>query len=377
MPFLPLFIRQLGVSDVGEIALWTGAILGVTPALTALLSPFWGRMADRFGRKIMVARSLVACAAVMAAMAFVVHPWQIFGLRALLGLLTGYGGLAVAMAAESAPRERMAAAIGTVQTAQRLGPAMGPVVGGALAGFLGLRPTFLVAAACYTVALMLVAFLYDETPRAARSAESPVPMTLGSVFALENVLLLTAVIFGVQFVDRSIGPILPLYLEQIGVTRGRVAIVAGIVFSIAALSGAAGHHLAGRLLRRASARAVISGAVAASGCGAGLLAAGVSVWLIGLAAAVFGVGVGVALTAAYTAAGTVIPEGVRGIGFGILSSASLAGLAASPVVAGFLGATTLRGVFVLDVVVLGLLAAIVRRIMIEGTEVKAPVVEDT
>jgi MFS family permease len=117
--------------------------------------------------------------------------------------------------------------------------------------------------------------------------------------------------------------------------------------------------------------------VAASGCGAGLLAAGGSVWLIGLAAAVFGVGVGVALTAAYTAAGTVIPEGVRGIGFGILSSASLAGLAASPVVAGFLGATTLRGVFVLDVVVLGLLAAIVRRIMIEGTEVKAPVVEDT
>ena len=64
MPFLPLFIRQLGVTDVGEIALWTGAILGVTPALTALMSPFWGRLADRFGRRIMVARSLVACAVV-------------------------------------------------------------------------------------------------------------------------------------------------------------------------------------------------------------------------------------------------------------------------------------------------------------------------
>ena len=50
MPFLPFFIRQLGVTDVGEIALWTGAILGVTPALTALMSPFWGRLADRYGR---------------------------------------------------------------------------------------------------------------------------------------------------------------------------------------------------------------------------------------------------------------------------------------------------------------------------------------
>ena len=59
MPFLPLYFQQLGVQDVGEIALWSGLSLGVTPALTALLSPFWGRLADRFGRKIMVERSLV------------------------------------------------------------------------------------------------------------------------------------------------------------------------------------------------------------------------------------------------------------------------------------------------------------------------------
>src|SRR5262249_14016168 len=68
MPFLPLFIRQLGVSEVGAIALWTGFSLGVTPALNALVSPFWGRLADRYGRKIMVVRSLVACVMVMALM---------------------------------------------------------------------------------------------------------------------------------------------------------------------------------------------------------------------------------------------------------------------------------------------------------------------
>ena len=60
MPFLPLYFQQLGVTDVGEIAMWSGLSLGVTPALTALLSPFWGRLADRFGRKIMVERSLVS-----------------------------------------------------------------------------------------------------------------------------------------------------------------------------------------------------------------------------------------------------------------------------------------------------------------------------
>jgi DHA1 family multidrug resistance protein-like MFS transporter len=378
MPFLPFFIRQLGVSDVGEIALWTGAILGVTPALTALLSPFWGRLADRYGRKIMVARSLIACAAVMAAMAFVSHPWQVFALRAFLGLFTGYGGLTLTMAAESAPPERMPYAIGTVQTAQRLGPALGPVIGGVLAGAVGLRSAFLVTAGFYTAALVLVLSLYTEQPIAAGADQhsSRGRVSFRSVLAFQNFVLLMGVIFGIQFVDRSIGPILPLYVEQLGVGRGRAAFASGIMFSLAALSGSAGHHFCGRLLRRFSARVVISGSAAATAGGAGLLALGVNIWTMAFATALFGVGIGAAMTAAYTAAGTVIPPGSHGTGFGMLSSASLTGLAVSPVVSGFLGATSIRGVFVLDVIVMGVLAAVVRRVMVEPGPVTAPAVED-
>ena len=133
MPFLPLYFQQLGVDDVGEIALWSGLSLGVTPALTALLAPLWGRLADRFGRKIMVERSLVSFVVVMAAMAFVTEAWHVFALRAVQGLFAGYGALTLTMAADSAPRDRMAFAIGIVQTAQRLGPALGPVIGGTVA----------------------------------------------------------------------------------------------------------------------------------------------------------------------------------------------------------------------------------------------------
>ncbi len=93
MPFLPLYFQLLGVRDVGEIALWSGLSLGVTPALTALLSPFWGRLADRYGRKIMVERSLVSFVFVMTAMAFVSRPWHVFALRAAQGLFAGYGAL--------------------------------------------------------------------------------------------------------------------------------------------------------------------------------------------------------------------------------------------------------------------------------------------
>src|SRR3982750_3948618 len=76
MPFLPLFIGQLGVTDVGHVAIWTGLSLGVTPGLTALLAPAWGRLGDRYGRKIMVERSMISFVVLFTAMAFVRTAWQ-------------------------------------------------------------------------------------------------------------------------------------------------------------------------------------------------------------------------------------------------------------------------------------------------------------
>ncbi len=66
MPFLPLYIRELGVTDDGDIALWAGLALGVTPAVAALCGPLWGRVGDRFGNKILVQRSLLSFVVVMS-----------------------------------------------------------------------------------------------------------------------------------------------------------------------------------------------------------------------------------------------------------------------------------------------------------------------
>src|SRR5262249_58903310 len=162
MPFLSLFIGQLGVSDPGVVAMWTGVSLGITPGLTALLAPAWGRLGDRYGRKIMLERSMASFVVLMAATAYVSRPWHVLAIRAVQGLFAGYGSLSVAMAAESAPRVRMPQAIGLVQTAQRLGPAVGPVIGGTLAHLVGLRRAFLVTAVFYGVGLVLVHVMYDE-----------------------------------------------------------------------------------------------------------------------------------------------------------------------------------------------------------------------
>jgi hypothetical protein len=139
-----------------------GISLGITPALTAMLAPLWGRLGDRFGRKIMVERSLVSFVVLFTAMAFVTSVWQVLAVRAIQGLFAGYGSLSVAMAAESAPRDRMPSAIGAVQTAQRIGPGVGPVIGGIFAQLFGLRNAFLVTSMFYAIGLVLVHLAYDD-----------------------------------------------------------------------------------------------------------------------------------------------------------------------------------------------------------------------
>jgi MFS transporter, DHA1 family, multidrug resistance protein len=365
MPFLPLYFQQLGVTDVGEIAMWSGLSLGVTPAFTAMLAPFWGRLADRYGRKIMVERSLVSFIFVMAAMAFVQHPWQVFALRAMQGFFAGYGSLTLAMAADSAPRDRMAYAIGFVQTAQRLGPAIGPIVGGVVAQVAGLRNAFIVTSCFYLVAALLVLFMYDESSAPhTETRMSGERITFRNVLAFENFILLMGVVFGLQFIDRTFGPVLPLFVAELGMPPARVPLAAGVLFSIAAGAGALGHHFCGRLLRRATARRVIAGSAAIGACGALTYVLARGPWLLLLGTPVFGIAIGVATTAAYTAASSVMPGSARGAGFGLLTTASLTGLALSPIVSGILGATSIRAVFLLDTIGLVALAFAVSRLMI-------------
>jgi MFS family permease len=374
MPFLPLYIHQLGVDDVGEIALWAGLSLGVTPAVTAVLSPFWGRLADRYGRKLMVERSLISFVIVMSAMAYVTRAWHIFALRAVQGVFAGYGGLTLAMAAESAPRDRMARAIGLVQTAQRLGPALGPVIGGVVAELVGIRRAFFVTASFYAAALAVVFLLYEDPPRGEPRPDSATPRgDVRDLLRAPGFLLMMASIFVLTFVDRSFAPILPLYLAREGRGVEQVVLLSGVLFSVAAAGAVAGNQACEWLLRRADAARVIAG-------GSGAAAAGL-LWFLsasndaamGAALLVSGAGAGAATTAAYTAGGRVVPAASHATGFGFLTGASLAGLALSPVLAGLLSRGNLLAVFVVDLVLLaGIVLVTVRRSRAPSPESRVP-----
>ena len=367
MPFLPLYFEQLGVQSARSVAIWSGLSLGVTPAVTAAMAPVWARLAERYGRKMMVARSLISFMVIMAALAFVRAPWQVFVLRAIQGFFAGYGPIALTMAAESAPPEQMATAIGWVQTAQRLGPALGPVIGGTLAHSVGLRGAFLVSAAVYLAAFLLVLVGYRESDtRKDVSKALPPKVTLAELRVVPHFLLFMGAVFGMQLADRSLGPILPLYLREIGVASESVAFLAGILFTITAGSAAIGNLSSRWLLTLRSEGVLVAVMVGVASVAALVFAAGPPVGVLLVAAAGFGLALGVATTSIYTVASQSVPADRRGGAFAYLTSAYLLGLAVSPVVAGFIGSVSMRAVFLADAAGLALVAWLVKRGMVDA-----------
>ena len=103
--------------------------------------------------------------------------------------------------------------------------------------------------------------LYVEPPAESSDGRGPERVPFRNILAFENFLLLMVVIFGLQLVDRSFGPVLLLYLNQLGYGAEQAAVLAGLLFSVLAVAGAAGNQLAAALLKRMTARAVIAAAV--------------------------------------------------------------------------------------------------------------------
>jgi DHA1 family multidrug resistance protein-like MFS transporter len=358
LPFLPLYVRELGVDGEEEVAQWAGILIGVAPLLAGLLAPVWGRLADRHGQKRMAVRALLSYVVLMVLSAFVTSVGQLFVLRAGVGLFGGIGPLGLAMATSRAPREHTGRAVGSIQSAQILSAAVGPLAGGLLADLVGIRLTFLVAAAACAVSLVLLLAFYGEAPRPSTGAgEAAARAPLSTILRLPQVGALLVVLFLVNFVGRSFTPILPLHLQSLGITPGRLAFSTGALISCYSVAAAVSASLLGRASRRWAPRGLLV---------ASLLAGAMVVWPMAtvrsfeavLALAVLlGLASGGALTLCYTIGGLVVDQSHRTTAFGFFSAAALFGGAISPSVAGLLVRWDLKAIYGVDAAIFVLLAA--------------------
>ena len=347
LPFLPLFVRELGVEEPERAALWAGVLIGVAPLVAGLLAPVWGRLADRHGHKAVAVKALVAYVVILALCAAVTRVEQLLLLRIGIGLFGGIGPLGLAMATAQAPREETGRAVGLIQAAQILSAAIGPFAGGLLADAIGFRGTFLVTAGLCAFALVLVLAFYEERGRAERRAAAASP-GFGAVVAVPGVVALLVVLFLVNFIGRSFTPILPLHLASLGLPASRLASATGVLISAYSLAAAASAWYLGRLSRTRSPLGLLLLTLVGGALAVAPMALVPSYEMILGLAVLLGLVGGGSLTLCYTIGGLMVPEAVRTTAFGFFSGAALFGGALSPTVAGLVAHVSLKGIYWVD-----------------------------
>jgi len=107
MPFMPFYIQELGITDVGKIAQWAGILAGVPAIIMTIFSPIWGSLADIYGRKIMVERAMFGAAITIFFMASVTNVYQLLFFRILQAALTGTVAACIALVSSSSPPQKM------------------------------------------------------------------------------------------------------------------------------------------------------------------------------------------------------------------------------------------------------------------------------
>jgi len=357
-PFLPLYIRELGVTDPATIALWSGTIAAVTPAISGVLSPVFGRLADRFGRKLMLIRSLTAFTIIVAAMGMVTSVRQLFVARFLMGFFAGFTPMAMAVASVSAPRERASVAIARVQGAQLLSVAVGPVVGGIVASHFGIRPAFFVTAAMCAVALVALIFLFKEArtiaPGEAQAAARATP--LRQFLRVPHFVSVMLLLLIAQFVDRGLSLLIPLQVAHMpGV---EAAATAGLIVSVAAVGATFSASAAARLAQVIPVGQLLLGQLVVGGVFCGLLAVAETRLPLLLLRLVVALCLGGALTLSYTLGGMIVAAETRGAAFGWLAVGVQLASAASPLVNGWVAATSLPRAYLMNAALAWLGAAI-------------------
>jgi DHA1 family multidrug resistance protein-like MFS transporter len=233
MPFLPLYVEALGVTGHQSLNMWSGLVFSITFLFSAIASPFWGSLADRRGRKLMLLRSALGMAIVMVLMGMAQNIWQFLALRAVLGLLGGFIPNANALIATQVPRHRSGWALGTLSTGGVSGALIGPLIGGLLADQYGLRPVFFITATVLFICFLLTLFCVREQFTPVQKKDMlHARQVFASLKSPKLILSLFVTTMIIQIATGSIAPILTLYVRELAGNISNLAFVSGLIASV-------------------------------------------------------------------------------------------------------------------------------------------------
>lgn len=369
LPILPLYVAHV---DKGHVGAWLGPIVGVTFLVSAIVNPFWGALADRFGQRAMMLRAAAAVTVVYALTPLAGSPESLFGLRVLAGLASGYIPAATALLSRNVPEERLGRTMSLLSVARNGGALLGPALGTLLTGGDSFALVYAVAAVLMAVCFLLT-LLVPHVP-VADDAERPglwsgqvwlKPLrTLGprSTAGLRPVLV---VVLLTSMAGAVVQVLLPLHLAQAGGGSGRLA---GLAFSVGGVASLVTAYAWGRLTDRLGTRVLLLAVFGGGAAASLLLFAARTPWTVLAAYALYCVVLCEVFTLLTVALAQRAPADARGTVFGLNNTVTQLGQAFGPTLAGLAVSVSSprTGVLLASVLLIGALAVTV------GTAAEGP-----
>lgn len=246
-PVLPLYINHLGITSSAAIAQLSGLAFGITYIISAVFSPIWGHVADRIGRKPMLLRSSLGMAIIIGCMGFAPNAYVLVGLRLLEGVITGFSTACTTLIATQTEKEHAGEALGTLSTASIAGSLLGPIIGGYISEYFGLKNVFFITGGLLFVAFITVTLFVKEsfTPSnkeflSLKGVWKSVPEKTLTITVLVTFFILTVALYSVE-------PIITVYISQLSRNSSHIALLAGMAFSASGLANIIAAPILGKL----------------------------------------------------------------------------------------------------------------------------------
>lgn len=340
IPFLPLFIRQLGVTSEAEERQWSGLVFAA-PFFTSLIaSPIWGALADRYSRKAMVLRAVVGISLALVLMGLSRSVQELFCWRLVQGGISGFIAAALGFVAAETPPEHRGYAIGILQTSQSVGAVVGPFLGGVISQYAGMRAVFWGMSVLSVVSAVVILFAVEETSNPDRTKQSAVHIrdNLRAAWTIPGFSLALLCIVLAQMGTVMPSPQMLFFLEELGVGKQQLQLITGIVVGVTGLSTLMAAPYIGKEVDRRGARMIVQWSAAIATLSLIVQAIAGSVWLVLVARVMLGISLSGLVPALNTFVSMRIPEGRQSGMMSLASSAMLLGNLIAPPIGGVLSA---------------------------------------